>query len=595
VILLVITTSINSLIINSDKFKDDVKNKTGSKEELLSENEKSDNIMDDYSGIYYLHDDLPEHGQNIGNTHDVGDLQREQPHGYEERYCAKWVQFDFDEHVFGENNDEDCFTIVNVYYHIWWKSASENAKIGTEVHGLYDSSTDYSYAVSHDDAVSTMEKNGYWLTTNLQKVGYFQEDIHDMSIKVVSIDAIPSAYSGTNQYSFIILNLEDNETLRAHDRDADGLSDYHELFTYFTNPEDQDTDNDGLNDDEEVVEGVDGFITDPNNFDTDNDDIQDGDDSHPLVTRFRIIDDEWIVEKIEVIKGEFLLVRNNITVLKGGTLTIENTVLKMNQEGEQYSIRVEFGGELNIQNSRLVTNDPDHWYSYTLQTEHWHDERTIEIYGKATIVNNIIDYGGIIYIRFSNNTEIKGNEISHFYYGIFCSYSTPTIKDNTILPFIGNGIFLWHSSPFITNTTISTYIGTGISCYYSSPIIKDSEIHGGSNDLFLSGGSHPILSNTKFNTSMVHIDDGDSSILIGTFDSEDQQVNENFQEEVRPNYINSILGIGIIISLLVLFLYFLSRIHAESEHKDTVSSAKKKEGKGGRGTKIRPKKSWKKK
>jgi hypothetical protein len=62
----------------------------------------SDYAEQDYSGIYYLHDDLPEHGQDIGNTHDVGDLQREKPHGYEERYCAKWVQFDFDEHVFGE-------------------------------------------------------------------------------------------------------------------------------------------------------------------------------------------------------------------------------------------------------------------------------------------------------------------------------------------------------------------------------------------------------------------------------------------------------------------------------------------------------------
>jgi hypothetical protein len=264
----------------------------------------------------------------------------------------------------------------------------------------------------------------------------------------------------------------------------------------------------------------------------------------------------------------------------------------MNQEGEQSSIRVDLGGELKILNSKLVTNDPDHWYSHTLQTEHWHDERTIEIYGKATILDNHIDYGGIIYIRFSNDTVIKGNEISHYYYGIFCSYSTPEIKDNIIMPFIGNGIFLWYSSPFITNTTISTYIGTGISCYYSSPIIKDSEIYGGSNDLFLSGGSHPILSNTKFNKSMVHIDDSDSSILIGTFDSENQPVNENIQEEKQSTNLNPILGIGIIITLVVIFLYFLSKTQAESDHKYTESSVKKKEGKEGRGTKIRPKRSW---
>jgi hypothetical protein len=591
VILLVLSATINAIIFNPRRIAEDNKNQTDSGDEFGKDYEKTeDDLLDDYSGMYYLHDDLPEHGQYIGNTHDVGDLLREQPHGSEERYCAKWVQFDFDEKVFDENLDS--FTITRVYYHIWWKSANEEAEIGTEVHGLYDSSTDFSFYTSHDESVTTVEKNGYWLTTYVQEVGYFQEEIHDMSIKVVSIDAIPSVYSGTNQYSFIILNLEDNETLRARDRDSDGLSDYHELFTYFTNPQDPDTDDDGLNDDEEVFDGNDKLQTDPNNFDSDNDDLFDGEDPFPLTVRYRLVENEWNVAGSEVIENEALLVKNNITVKKGGKLTIKNSVLKMNQEGEQYSIRVDLGGELKILNSKLVTNDPDHWYSHTLQTEHWHDERTIEIYGKATILDNHIDYGGIIYIRFSNDTVIKGNEISHYYYGIFCSYSTPEIKDNIIMPFIGNGIFLWYSSPFITNTTISTYIGTGISCYYSSPIIKDSEIYGGSNDLFLSGGSHPILSNTKFNKSMVHIDDSDSSILIGTFDSENQPVNENIQEEKQSTNLNPILGIGIIITLVVIFLYFLSKTQAESDHKYTESSVKKKEGKEGRGTKIRPKRSW---
>ena len=67
-----------------------------------------------YSGIYYLHDDLPEHGQDIGNTHDVGDLLRVEPHGKEERYCAKWVQFDFDEHVFGEITGDESYYIENI-------------------------------------------------------------------------------------------------------------------------------------------------------------------------------------------------------------------------------------------------------------------------------------------------------------------------------------------------------------------------------------------------------------------------------------------------------------------------------------------------
>jgi hypothetical protein len=592
VILFVASTSINIFIINSDKFYNNSTHKTDSGDELLSGNENADDIIsDDYSGMYYLHEDIPEHGQNIGNTHDVGDLQRNQPPENEERYCAKWVQFDFNEDVFDEAYDS--FTITNVYYHIWWKSANEEAEIGTEVHGLYDSSTDFSFSSSHEKSVTTVEQNGYWLTTYVQEVGYFQEDVHDMSIKVVSIDAIPSVYSGTNQYSFIILNLEDNETLSANDRDDDGLSDYHELFTYFTNPQDPDTDNDGLKDDEEVFDGTDGLQTDPNNFDSDNDDLLDGEDPFPLTVRYRIVDSEWNVAGYEAIENEALLVKNNITVKEGGKLTIKNSVLKMNQEGEKYRIRVEEGGELYIFQSRLVTDDPDHWYSVTLQTEHWHDQRTFEIFGKATIINNTMDYGGIIYIRFSNSTIIKGNEISHFYYGIFCSYSSPLIKDNIILPFIGNGIFLWHSSPQITNNVINTYIGTGISFYYSSPVIRDSFISGGSNDFFLSGDSHPIVSNTTFNSSMVHVDDHGSSILMGTFDSDNPKSDENIESGVQTQTRPSFFGIGIVASTLIFIFYLINRRYADPKHKDTVNSAQKKEGKGGKDTKIRPKNSWK--
>ena len=523
------------------------------------EDNKLTNYSDmDYSGIYYLHDDLPEHGQNIGNTHDVGDLLRVQPHGKEERYCAKWVQFDFDEHVFGESNGDESYTINNIYYHIWWKSANEKASIGVEVHGTYDSHTDYSFSTSHDETVSIVEKNGYRLTVGFQKVGYFQEDIHNMAVKVVSIDAIPSVYSGVDQYSFIILNLDDEETLKTTDKDSDGLQDYDELFTYFTNPEDPDTDNDGLDDSEEVQKGKDQIITDPNNFDIDNDDIFDGKDTEPLTTQYRIIKNDWVVEGKEVVRNDGLLLRSNLVVKKGGKLTLDNVILKMNQEGQQHRIRVEKGGELEILNSNLVTDDPDHWYSMTLQTEHWHEHRTFEIFGKATIQNNIIDYGGMLYIRDNNNTIIKGNKISHYYYGIFCSFASPKLQSNTILPFVGNGIFLWHSSSEIINTEIRTYIGTGISCYYSSPVIRDCIISGGSNDFFLSCNSHPIVSNTEFNKSMVHIDDGNSTLMIGSFDKNSKQNDDNESNSWYGSMIfTELFVIGFIIFCIFLACYLL--------------------------------------
>jgi parallel beta-helix repeat protein len=557
----------------------------------------SDYAEQDYSGIYYLHDDLPEHGQDIGNTHDVGDLQREKPHGYEERYCAKWVQFDFDEHVFGETTGDESFTILHIYYHIWWKSANEKADIGVELHGLYDSSTEFSYSTSHKDAVSTMEKNGYWLTTGLQEVHYFEEDIHDMAIKVVSIDAIPSVYSGIDQYSFIILNPDDPKILKSDDKDNDGINDYDELFVSFTNPEDKDTDNDGLNDLEEITEGTDGYVTDPNNFDMDIDELLDGEDPDPLNTQYSLVDKDWIIKDETIIKNDGLLVNKDIIVKNGGKLTLENTILKMNQNGEQNKIRVEKGGELIILNSHLITDDPDHWYSRTLQTEHWHNERTFEIYGKATIKNNLIDYGCMIYIRESNNTVIEDNEISHYYYGIFCSYSAPIIHGNTILPFIGNGVFLWHSSPSITDTEIRTYIGTGISCYYSAPIIRDCKISGGSNDFYLNGNSHPVVANTEFNSSMVHINDANSSLYIGSFEPEtSQNLDKEDIKSSNNNYFELGVVILIIISIILSYLQVSNifkfseikrKLFSNDESKKKKPDNKKHRNKGGKNNRNR--------
>jgi parallel beta-helix repeat protein len=485
--------------------------------------------------------------------------------------------------VFGEMTGDESFTIKNIYYHIWWKSANEIADIGVEVHGLYDSSMDFSFSTSHSKAVSTVEKNGYWLTTYLQEVSYVEEDIHNMAVKVASIDAIPSVYSGVDQYSFIILNLDDDEILKANDKDNDGLSDHDELFTYFTNPDDGDTDNDGLNDHEEVVEGSDGYLTDPNDFDMDIDDLLDGDDPNPLNTQYRIIDEEWLVEGDEFVDDQGLLVKSDIRVKAGGSLTLENIVLKMNQEGEQNKIRVDPGGELTIKNSKLVTDDPDHWYSRTLQTEHWHNERTFEIFGTAVIQNNVIDYGSMIYVRASNDTIIEGNEITHYYYGIFCSYASPKIYDNTILPFIGNGIFLWYSSSDISNSVIRTYIGTGISCYYSSPIIRDCEISGGSNDFYLAGDSHPIVSNTNFNNSMVHIDDSSSSLLVGSFESNHQEDDDNDIESGNIDAYYSGIGLSALIILTIILTYFrFSKIFVNFKRDDKLYSVGKNLKKGGK-------------
>jgi hypothetical protein len=567
-------------------------------------------VLFDYNGIYYLHDDLPEHGQDIGNTHDVGDLLRIEPHGNEERYCAKWVQFDFDEHIFGETTGDKSFFIENVYFHIWWKSANDMAKIGIDPNGNYDFSVANSITITNADSVATMEKNGYWLTVNTINVNCLIEDIHNMAIKLVSIDAVPSVYSGINQYSFIIINLESEEILKTQDRDSDGLKDFEELFTYYTNPYDPDTDSDGLNDLEEIENGYDGYITEPNNFDTDNDNIIDKSDKNPLATDFKIINNDWIVEKREIITNECLDVKGNIIIKTGGKLDLIDSVLKMNQNGEKYRILVEKNGELNIIGCSLITDDPDHWYRMTLDTEHWHEERTIEIYGKAVIRDSVIDYGSIIYIRSSNDTELSGNLISHYYYGVFCSYSNPVINYNYISPFIGNGIFLWHSSPLIENTIIIAYIGSGISCYYSSPIIKNCKISAGSNDIFLDGDSHPLLTNSEFSNNMVHVGDDESSVLIGEF--EEKEYGEHEETQIQSDDSNLRLFSSILLVIALIFGIFLvlgkfnfspikgdngnvNKTHSQTNFREGPKSKKERilEKQEKKRRKIRPRRSWK--
>ncbi len=210
-----------------------------------------DTVID---GLYYLRDDDPL------NWEDVGSLKKDSPIENETTRCGMFVNFHF--------NQSGIYTreskIFNIYYHLWQKSfiqeleyevgystSSEHAAGFNE--SIWIDTNDYISEVYDFRLIQAMQYTNPYIAT------FKGNDIYNFTIKIFGPN--PYVLCNPNQYSFVILNLEDNDTLQNYDRDDDFLADYDELFVYFTNPFDRDTDNDGYSDYSEIVYG-----TDPNNY-----------------------------------------------------------------------------------------------------------------------------------------------------------------------------------------------------------------------------------------------------------------------------------------------------------------------------------------
>ncbi|MHA1307870.1 MAG: S8 family serine peptidase, partial [Candidatus Heimdallarchaeota archaeon] len=81
-----------------------------------------------------------------------------------------------------------------------------------------------------------------------------------------------------NGITLFLFNLTFYCDPRLGDTDTDDISDRLEVYNYFTDPLDKDSDNDNIIDGEEIILGNDGYITNPNNADTDNDNVNDDDE-----------------------------------------------------------------------------------------------------------------------------------------------------------------------------------------------------------------------------------------------------------------------------------------------------------------------------
>lgn len=178
---------------------------------------------------------------------------------------------------FDESQSVESFTLINVYYHLWWSVGDpEMQKIGWHKNRDIMNADFTEFFVARKNASrSNLTYDGptthdtYYLTTHLLDItdtSFTDNDIYEFSVKTYNSGGIddPSTISNRSFTSFVLLNVPDNATLNATgdgDTDGDGLKDWTELYVNYTNPFLADTDNDGVSDYDETLSG-----SDPNNY-----------------------------------------------------------------------------------------------------------------------------------------------------------------------------------------------------------------------------------------------------------------------------------------------------------------------------------------
>jgi hypothetical protein len=206
------------------------------------------------NGIYYLRDDDPM------DWEDVGSLLMGQSIENETTRCGMFINFHFAQS--GIFNAEK--SIKNIYYHLWQKSFEQHIEyeIGYSTSSEHAAGFNESIWIDMDNYITDV--NDFRLiqayqTTDPEIAIFNGDEIYNFTIKLFGPN--PNILCSPRQQSFVILNLEDNETLLKLDRDNDKVSDFEELYIYFTNPFDKDTDGDGYSDYNEVNNGA-----DPNDY-----------------------------------------------------------------------------------------------------------------------------------------------------------------------------------------------------------------------------------------------------------------------------------------------------------------------------------------
>lgn len=202
---------------------------------------------------YYLWGEPPTHGQPAGNTWDIGLMNETRPSTWTRRNCSVWVQYFFDE----DDSYFGGYTFSSIYIRFWWSSYqnSEGIRFAYEVNGTYGGTAEGSWNVTSyvrllytNEGQSTSFHSDYRLSVlYVDFTDYIlsDSDVYDFNIWFIALVSTEAAQgdivSPPNDPSFVIINPPSNSTLQSQDTDNDGLTDYDEMYVYYTDPKSADT------------------------------------------------------------------------------------------------------------------------------------------------------------------------------------------------------------------------------------------------------------------------------------------------------------------------------------------------------------------
>jgi len=192
---------------------------------------------------------LPHEQPTDETTHDTGIMKNAFQTSNYTNWCNAFVGYLYDENTVVN----ETFTLTNVYLHIWWSNTApqNNTRfyVSKQDSGLLLAGIGQYMSVNSSTAVATYNftfgyHDIYYLTVirwDITDMTFIDNDVNLFALVYCMYDSgtgFPSINSAATPYllSFMIFNLPTDNVLLYMDSDKDGISDYMELFYYYTCP-----------------------------------------------------------------------------------------------------------------------------------------------------------------------------------------------------------------------------------------------------------------------------------------------------------------------------------------------------------------------